>query len=59
VGGAARAAYVVFNDNTLADMIAIKPRNESEMASVSGVGSHKLEQYGEQFLEVINEHEYD
>ena len=52
-------AYVVFNDNTLADMIAIKPRNESEMASVSGVGSHKLEQYGEQFLEVINEHEYD
>jgi len=49
-------AYVVFSDSTLADMIAIKPRDASEMASVSGVGSHKLEQYGEQFLEVIKEH---
>ncbi len=50
-------AYIVFNDSTLADMIAIKPRDKSEMASVSGVGQHKLEQYGEQFLEVIREHD--
>ena len=49
-------AYVVFSDSTLADMIAIKPRDAGEMASVSGVGSHKLEQYGDQFLEVIKEH---
>ncbi len=49
-------AYIVFNDSTLADMIAKKPRDSSEMASVSGVGSHKLEQYGEQFLEVIREY---
>ena len=50
-------AYVVFNDSTLADMIAIKPRDNTEMATVNGVGSHKLEQYGEQFLEVIREHD--
>ena len=49
-------AYVVFSDSTLADMIAIKPRDAGEMASVSGVGSHKLEQYGDQFLEVIKDH---
>ena len=49
-------AYVVFNDSTLADMIAIKPRSESEMSMVSGVGQHKLAQYGEDFLEVIKEH---
>ncbi len=49
-------AYIVFNDNTLADMIALKPRNSGEMANVSGVGSHKLEQYGDEFLEVIREH---
>ena len=49
-------AYVVFNDSTLADMIALKPRNETEFATVSGVGQHKLEQYGEDFLEVINDH---
>jgi ATP-dependent DNA helicase RecQ len=49
-------AYVVFNDSTLADMIAIKPRSSDEMASVSGVGQHKLERYGDEFLEVIREH---
>lgn len=49
-------AYIVFNDSTLADMIALKPRNSGEMANVSGVGSHKLEQYGDEFLEVIREH---
>jgi len=49
-------AYIVFNDSTLADMIAIKPRSESEMSMVSGVGKHKLEQYGEEFLELIKEH---
>lgn len=49
-------AYIVFNDSTLADMIAIKPRDKGEMASVSGVGQHKLEQYGDEFLDVIREH---
>jgi len=52
-----KPAYVIFNDNTLADMVAIKPRDSSEMATVNGVGSHKLEQYGEQFLDVIKEHD--
>lgn len=49
-------AYVVFNDNTLADMIALKPRSPSEMSQVSGVGAHKLEQYGDDFLEVVRVH---
>jgi len=49
-------AYVVFNDSTLVDMIALKPRDEAEMAMVSGVGQHKLEQYGEEFLELINDY---
>lgn len=49
-------AYVVFNDSTLADMIALKPRDSSEMADVSGVGNHKLEQYGDEFLAVIRDH---
>jgi ATP-dependent DNA helicase RecQ len=49
-------AYVVFNDSTLADMITIKPRDRREMASVNGVGQHKLDRYGEDFLDVIREH---
>ena len=50
-------AYVVFNDSTLADMLAQKPRSLGEMANVSGVGAHKLERYGEEFLDVIREHD--
>jgi len=49
-------AYVVFNDSTLADMITLKPRTSNEMAQVSGVGAHKLEQYGDAFLDVVREH---
>jgi ATP-dependent DNA helicase RecQ len=52
-------AYVVFNDSTLADMIALKPSDKSQMASVSGVGQHKLEQYGDDFLDVIRQHSGD
>ncbi|MFT4730731.1 MAG: ATP-dependent DNA helicase RecQ [Granulosicoccus sp.] len=49
-------AYIVFNDSTLADMIALKPRDEAEMAMVSGVGEHKLAQYGDEFLGVIKDY---
>ena len=48
-------AYIVFNDSTLVDMIALKPRDETEMAMVSGVGEHKLAQYGDEFLDVIRD----
>ena len=49
-------AYVVFSDSTLADMIAIKPRSLSEMSTVNGVGQHKLETYGEEFLHIVREY---
>lgn len=49
-------AYIVFNDSTLVDMIALKPRDEAEMAMVSGVGEHKLAQYGDEFLDVIRDY---
>lgn len=49
-------AYVVFADRSLVDMIALKPRSSQEMSNVSGVGSHKLEQYGDDFLNVIRDH---
>ncbi|WP_397541888.1 DNA helicase RecQ [Roseovarius salis] len=47
-------AYIVFNDRTLIEMAERRPRTMDEMASVSGVGAKKLEQYGAAFLEVIN-----
>ena len=45
--------YVIFHDATLAEMIAARPRNASELLGISGVGRTKLEKYGEAFLRVI------
>jgi len=49
-------AYVVFNDATLADMVARKPHDPDGLSRVSGVGAAKLERYGNEFLNVIREH---
>jgi ATP-dependent DNA helicase RecQ len=50
------AAYVVFADKTLIDMVRLKPRNTSEMSMVHGVGEAKLRQYGAVFLDTIRQH---
>ena len=48
--------YMVFADKTLAGMCVMRPENLDEMLDVSGVGEHKLEKYGERFLERILNH---
>ncbi|HUC49399.1 MAG TPA: DNA helicase RecQ [Xanthobacteraceae bacterium] len=50
------AAYVVFADKTLIDMVRLKPRTVGEMAMVHGVGETKLRQYGQVFLDTIRAH---
>ena len=45
--------YVIFHDSTLREMAAVKPYSRDELASVSGVGTRKLEAYGDAFLEAI------
>jgi ATP-dependent DNA helicase RecQ len=50
------AAYVVFADKTLIDMVRLKPRNTTEMSAVHGVGDAKLRQYGQLFLDAIRQH---
>jgi ATP-dependent DNA helicase RecQ len=45
--------YVIFHDSTLRDMAAIRPKSLRDMALVSGVGSRKLEAYGEAFLAAL------
>lgn len=47
-------SYIVFNDKSLHDMCAIKPRNPDEFLLVHGVGQNKLENYGSVFLDTIN-----
>ena len=48
--------YVIFHDTTLVEMTQRLPSGPDELLQVSGVGAHKLEQYGEQFLAVIRAH---
>lgn len=44
----------VFNDNTLQEFVAKRPRNKTEMLAISGVGEVKFERFGKQFLAIIN-----
>ena len=46
-------AYIVFSDATLRDMCRKKPVTLARFAEVKGVGSAKLEKYGEIFVGVI------
>jgi DNA helicase II / ATP-dependent DNA helicase PcrA len=46
-------AYVVFHNSTLAEIAGRRPRDLSELGSVSGVGPAKLERYGSDVLRVI------
>jgi DNA helicase-2/ATP-dependent DNA helicase PcrA len=43
-------AYVVFNDRTLAELVARSPRTLAELAAVPGIGPAKLERYGSDLL---------
>jgi ATP-dependent DNA helicase RecQ len=45
--------FVVFSDATLAEMARTRPTHSRELLQVSGVGEHKLRQYGKAFLDVI------
>jgi len=47
--------FVVFNDATLIEMAAFKPKDKTRMLAINGVGQHKLEKYGDRFIRVIEE----
>ncbi len=46
-------AFVVFSDATLYDMVENRPSTDAEFLDVSGVGPHKLGQYGAKFISEI------
>jgi len=45
--------YVVFHDRTLVEIAASQPATLSALAGISGIGSAKLERYGEAVLAVL------
>ena len=49
-------AYVIFSNHTLEEMARAMPRNHASFADISGVGPAKLEEFADDFLEVIREY---
>ncbi len=47
-------AYVVFNDATLYEIAALRPQNDDDLLSISGIGPVKLERYGEDIHAIVN-----
>ncbi len=47
-------AYIIFGDKTLKHLASQKPYDKISMLQVNGVGEKKFEQFGEEFLAVIN-----
>ncbi|HHT7191224.1 TPA: DNA helicase RecQ [Bacillus cereus] len=45
--------FVIFSDQTLKDMCAKMPQNDSELLTVKGIGEHKLVKYGSHFLQAV------
>lgn len=46
--------YIVFSDKTLRDMARIKPVTNAQFLAVNGVGQHKLDLYGQRFMQTID-----
>ena len=45
--------YVVFGDRTLEDIAAARPDSEKKLLEIHGVGPFKLDEYGEDLLEMV------
>ncbi|MCM3726217.1 DNA helicase RecQ [Neobacillus cucumis] len=45
--------FVIFSDAALKDMCAKQPKTSEEFLQVSGVGEHKLQKYGLEFIQAI------
>ncbi len=48
--------YLVFSDATLAEMAAQTPTDKREFLAINGVGERKLERFGDEFIESINQY---
>jgi DNA helicase-2/ATP-dependent DNA helicase PcrA len=46
-------AFVVFSDNTLIAIAETLPTDDASLVAIPGIGARKLEQYGEELLELV------
>ena len=48
------AAFMVFSNKTLEDLIAKRPTNLTDLQNVYGIGEQKIELFGAELLRVLN-----
>nr|WP_281170200.1 DNA helicase RecQ [Psychromonas aquimarina] len=48
--------YIIFSDVSLSEMSELMPLTDAEFLNISGVGHIKLDKYGAEFMQIINEH---
>ena len=47
--------YVIFHDSTLLEILNNRPQSLTEMSRITGVGQAKLDRYGDDFLQVLED----
>lgn len=48
--------YIVFSDRTLHELATVKPETVTAIGGITGIGTHKREQFGATFVKAIREH---
>jgi ATP-dependent DNA helicase RecQ len=49
-------AYVILHDSTLAELAREMPHDLEQLAGISGMGTRKIERYGDALMAVIRRH---
>lgn len=56
-------AYLIFSDSSLLDLATYLPQQKEDLSKISGFGAYKIERYGNEFLELVqdycNEHKLE
>lgn len=48
--------YIIFSDSSLIDIVNRLPKNKEELLELRGVGEKKLEKYGSEIIELLDEY---
>ncbi len=49
-------AYCVFTNQTMEDLVRVRPRSPADLGEIKGLGRARVERYGEAILEAIAQH---
>lgn len=51
-----KAPYVIFKDATLIEIVENKPTTTEQLQEISGIGEKKIQNYGDEVLEIVQNH---